>query len=186
MSTSSKRARQQLETLWNDRQGLCFYCNKFTYLAVRGGIPTIYKGTDTNPYSVKELASRDHKIPLSRNGSDTIDNMVLCCKACNELKACSTDEEFIQIKKDWGCDFEAVLRLDQKPRVDRNNQKDVQQKNKETKLERRKREKEEDNRRFNQRLQNLERERARAKSLRAIQSVFKPNPDQNKFYIKGK
>ena len=46
----------------------------------------------------------DHKIPLTRGGSNTADNKVLCCKACNKQKSDFTPEEFIfykQVKKQY-------------------------------------------------------------------------------------
>ena len=36
----------------------------------------------------------DHRIPLSRGGANTIDNIVPCCKSCNSSKHKRTDDEF--------------------------------------------------------------------------------------------
>lgn len=36
----------------------------------------------------------DHKIPISRGGPDCLDNMICCCKGCNEYKSDRTIEEF--------------------------------------------------------------------------------------------
>ena len=37
----------------------------------------------------------DHKIPLSRNGKHSIDNLAISCKECNNLKGTMTSEEFL-------------------------------------------------------------------------------------------
>jgi len=36
----------------------------------------------------------DHKIPFSRGGKDTLDNLVTCCQKCNRQKHDKTPEEF--------------------------------------------------------------------------------------------
>jgi len=40
-------------------------------------------------------ATLDHKIPKSKGGTDTLDNLVLACKFCNGLKGCIPYEDFI-------------------------------------------------------------------------------------------
>lgn len=47
------------------------------------------------PLHVK-TATRDHKVPLSRGGGDSIDNIVLACRSCNSRKHTLTDLEFIE------------------------------------------------------------------------------------------
>ncbi len=39
-------------------------------------------------------ATRDHKIPLSRHGTDRIENIVPACRACNSAKHTQTHDEF--------------------------------------------------------------------------------------------
>jgi 5-methylcytosine-specific restriction endonuclease McrA len=41
-----------------------------------------------------ETATRDHKIPLTRGGSDYIENIALSCGPCNFRKHTKTDTEF--------------------------------------------------------------------------------------------
>jgi|TARA_Y100000296_G_C5176928_1_gene260638 5-methylcytosine-specific restriction endonuclease McrA len=38
----------------------------------------------------------DHKIPLSRDGENKIENLVVCCISCNRKKGTMTDKEFLQ------------------------------------------------------------------------------------------
>jgi hypothetical protein len=51
----------------------CYYCHK--------------------PLLIEE-AEKEHQLPISRGGSDSIDNVVPACKDCNRRKGTRTDEEF--------------------------------------------------------------------------------------------
>lgn len=42
----------------------------------------------------RNSATRDHRVPLSRGGSDTSENIVLACWRCNQVKADMTESEF--------------------------------------------------------------------------------------------
>lgn len=42
--------------------------------------------------------TRDHLIPLSRGGTDTLENIVPACRSCNSKKGTKTLEEFYSIK----------------------------------------------------------------------------------------
>ena len=42
----------------------------------------------------KENVQFDHDIPLSKEGTHTIDNLKICCKDCNQLKGTRTAIEF--------------------------------------------------------------------------------------------
>lgn len=44
------------------------------------------------------LATRDHKTPLARGGSDTIDNIAPACRRCNSAKGVLTAEEFETVR----------------------------------------------------------------------------------------
>ena len=57
------------------QRGDCHYCGEFLYLDM--------------PYHI------DHKTPISRGGSNTIDNIALTCPSCNFKKNAKTEEEFM-------------------------------------------------------------------------------------------
>lgn len=66
----------ELLGVYKEQDGLCYYC-----------------GCDiSNGYDI------EHKIPLSRGGFDTIDNICCSCGHCNSVKHIKTDEEFIEGK----------------------------------------------------------------------------------------
>lgn len=50
-----------------------------------------YCGTELDQTTV----TRDHVIPLTRGGTDYIDNLVPCCHSCNSRKHTSTVDEFL-------------------------------------------------------------------------------------------
>lgn len=60
--------------------GLCFYCSR----------------------SLSQGWVMDHKIPLSRGGTNAQDNLVLCCAKCNNTKGRKTEEEFLAWAADNG------------------------------------------------------------------------------------
>jgi 5-methylcytosine-specific restriction endonuclease McrA len=45
-----------------------------------------------------ETVTKDHLTPLCRGGSDTIDNIVPACLACNQTKAWRTEDEFLAVR----------------------------------------------------------------------------------------
>ena len=62
------KARELRKTRWWQQKtssGLCYYCKK----------QVVYK-----------KITMDHLVPLARGGRSTKDNLVPCCKACNNLK----------------------------------------------------------------------------------------------------
>lgn len=62
------RARDLRKTRWWQQKtapGLCYYCGK---------------------NMVFQDITMDHLVPLARGGRSTKDNLVPCCKACNNLK----------------------------------------------------------------------------------------------------
>lgn len=72
-----KHTAQELKNLYTLQRGLCFYCAESLHFGYH----------------------RDHKVPLIRGGSDSIDNIALCCQRCNNKKYTKTSEEFIQTLK---------------------------------------------------------------------------------------
>lgn len=62
----------------------CHYC----------GIVTDVYGPALDPDHI----SRDHRTPLSRGGSDSIDNIVVSCRRCNEEKKSMTEPEYLTWK----------------------------------------------------------------------------------------
>ena len=66
----------ELHELWHKQNGFCFYCGELLYKTLN---------------SVYHI---EHKIPLSRGGSNSISNIVLSCEECNLRKGTKTSEEF--------------------------------------------------------------------------------------------
>jgi 5-methylcytosine-specific restriction protein A len=62
---------EQLTTLLKNQKGKCGYCGK------QMSSPTV-----------------DHKIPVSRGGTDALDNLIAACKPCNSRKRDKTDQEY--------------------------------------------------------------------------------------------
>ena len=40
----------------------------------------------------------DHKLPVTRGGEDTLDNLMVSCKVCNRLKGSKTVQEYLDYK----------------------------------------------------------------------------------------
>ena len=49
----------------------------------------------------KENLTIDHKIPLSRGGTDDLSNLQCLCKRCNQIKSSVRDDEIKRIIKWW-------------------------------------------------------------------------------------
>ena len=75
--------------------------------------------------SPRRPLGKDHKVPISRGGSDGIDNLVPCCKRCNSEKLNATLDDFLthMSREDrWARRIEAersrgLLTTDKRPRV---------------------------------------------------------------------
>lgn len=65
---------------WQEQNGLCSYCE-----------------TPITFYSKKsDSLEIDHKIPVSRGGTNDDDNLVAACRTCNRAKGDMTDSEFAE------------------------------------------------------------------------------------------
>ncbi len=68
IAKEKEKAKRLKKTAWwrkKTASGICYYCKK--------------------QFKPKEL-TMDHKIPLSRGGLSTKENLVPCCKECNNKK----------------------------------------------------------------------------------------------------
>lgn len=63
------------------------------------GFKCFYCGTSIEEGVGKNLATRDHVIPIMRGGHDDIDNIVPACKSCNSSKGNMTAEEYINYRE---------------------------------------------------------------------------------------
>lgn len=66
-------ARVHKDRLFQEQDGLCFYCQQLMVLDV---------DTSGNP----RLCTVDHVLPLSRGGDNSPENLVAACRACNQWK----------------------------------------------------------------------------------------------------
>jgi 5-methylcytosine-specific restriction endonuclease McrA len=71
------------------QKGICFYCGKEGYSKIQ----LLDGRTSWWPNLVM-----DHKIPVTRGGSDAIDNIVGACEACNRNKRTMTADEYIRYR----------------------------------------------------------------------------------------
>ena len=71
--------------LYRSVGGRCYYC----------GIKT--KAYLCSPHA-PNYATRDHRVPLSRGGSNAIENMAVACRACNSAKGDLTEAEFRTVR----------------------------------------------------------------------------------------
>jgi 5-methylcytosine-specific restriction endonuclease McrA len=68
---------KELNTLFEQQEGFCYYCGKLLY------------GSFDMEVHV------DHKTPLSRGGTNYIENIALACAKCNLKKHTKTSEEYL-------------------------------------------------------------------------------------------
>lgn len=64
-------------------------------LIARDGPNCTYCGINVGTLDgITNWPSKDHAIPTIRGGTNTLDNLVLACERCNNLKGAKTPEEF--------------------------------------------------------------------------------------------
>jgi Protein of unknown function (DUF1376)/HNH endonuclease len=61
-------------------------------VVARDGFVCTYCGNESGPFDL------DHKIPWSRGGEHSIDNLVVACASCNRSKGALTAEEWAEIR----------------------------------------------------------------------------------------
>lgn len=102
-TSSRKRASYTLrEAVYQEQGGRCFYCERALLpLSVwkRGspdGRSVIDQMRQENPFAWFEdgIPELDHKIPVSRGGELTRENLCYACRKCNQLKLDRTASEF--------------------------------------------------------------------------------------------
>lgn len=70
-----QRASIIREYLYCKQHGLCYYCDKETFLPVHG------------QKKMKHFsATLDHRVPISKGGKSDFSNLVMACNRCNTLK----------------------------------------------------------------------------------------------------
>lgn len=78
--TEGTHTIEEWENLLKEHDYICYYCG-------------CKLKTERN-YRGKDKATRDHKIPITRGGTDNIDNIFPSCRSCNSSKGNMTEEEF--------------------------------------------------------------------------------------------
>jgi 5-methylcytosine-specific restriction endonuclease McrA len=81
----TRLSQRTKDEVYSRSDGWCAYCSKeldFDMLSTVGG-PNI-----------------DHRIPVSRGGDDSLENLALVCRTCNQRKGVRTVEEFARCPDD--------------------------------------------------------------------------------------
>ena len=85
-------ARRQLPKILAEQNNKCYYCRRF--VVVIRSIPDYLRLEQKDPYQVyfrtlegevrhALIATIDHVVPLSKNGSNLRTNLVAACRRCN-------------------------------------------------------------------------------------------------------
>jgi hypothetical protein len=73
----------------------CYYCDCSLALEEDDVVVTPWGAIYVRPGL--ELPTTDHRLPVSRGGTDALENLVLACRSCNSAKGAKTVEEFFPI-----------------------------------------------------------------------------------------
>lgn len=82
-ASSRNRMQNRIRAHLRRHGTVCAYCDR-----------ALKVGTFNQPLS----PSRDHAIPLSRGGADSIDNIVIACRECNSDKGSLLPEEYMAVR----------------------------------------------------------------------------------------
>ena len=74
-----RHTAEEWQRLLKDKDHCCEYCGK----------------------KVTERIVKEHRVPVSRGGSDHISNIAVSCVPCNSSKGNRTDEEFMRLRARW-------------------------------------------------------------------------------------
>lgn len=75
------------------------------------GKPCPYCGVTMNRdkgWNSPDAPSRDHKIPRSRGGNNLPNNIVICCRSCNEDKGSLDAEEYMAVLTGLACRIDHI------------------------------------------------------------------------------
>lgn len=78
---TDKVTAEDLEGIYKDQEGCCFYCHR----------EVAYKLTP----SVRRKITFDHRVSLSKGGSNTRSNIVVACARCNSAKRHKQEAAFV-------------------------------------------------------------------------------------------
>ena len=82
MTVSVPKTRGKQRNQLAHQQGWrCYYCGDKMHKMTRG----------------RKKTTLDHKVPLSRGGLTTQDNLTAACQECNQKKGNLTEEEFMRV-----------------------------------------------------------------------------------------
>lgn len=97
----SGRSRRRLEVIIARDGPTCYYC-------------------EADLLDPDVLATTDHRIPLARGGSNTLENLVAACYVCNHAKNNMTEEEFRNAPSAIIYDRLLRARIDARQKIQRN------------------------------------------------------------------
>jgi len=98
---NSAERRAVMDRMMTMQGGQCFYCEKPMRRDVRARHP--------------DRATIEHRVPVSRGGSDRDGNVVAACRACNTRKGERSEEAFRQSLQSRGGELPSLFGLDYEP-----------------------------------------------------------------------
>lgn len=92
------------------------------------GSPCPYCGVTMNRdrgWNGPEAPSRDHRIPRARGGLNVVQNIIICCRRCNEDKGCLTTEEYTAVLAGAASRLDHIWNARRSVEMNRNNPKNA-------------------------------------------------------------